>query len=480
MSWFDKHQRQRAAADAKRNAALANARDQRATREASWEQKSSASVAKISIQRKIQARKAQIEKDLNRRRHRLAALLESERRAYEKEIEAGIETDEQRRARMIQQARVLQEQRLMKQKQEVAAIREQQFRDGIDEYRRLKSRAIKLECHRQRQEAIAAKPAIIAQKKKEEIRLHNEYLALGEKMLEREIREKEALAQANKQTKEMIAQQLEEKKRFTQLEEEERRRDLAAWRQSLEEANVAEENKRRAVIEARKQNVREMFEENARNIVRAKKLAEKEKAIDDALLKAALDKEKEQAKKEAEHMASRAEEAKRFQAFLKARLVKESVDESALFAVLEEEDRKSWEKKEKVWAENEARRQKLADEVDAGRKAQQERKRQQQVEAEIAKQQYRRELMEKNAAEELKEAQKQAKKKEEAENYRRTLNADIAARAQQRKDAFAAEVAEKQQMAANYVALNQKINNVMGSNYKPPEHYRKKKVEWYF
>merc|ERR1719502_458141 len=105
----------------------------------------------------------------------------------------------------------------------------------------------------------------------------------------------------------MIAQQLEEKKRFTQLEEEERRRDLAAWRQSLEEANVAGENKRRAVIEARKQNVREMFEENARNIVRAKKLAEKEKAIDDALLKAALDAEKEQAKKEAEHMASRAE-----------------------------------------------------------------------------------------------------------------------------------------------------------------------------
>ena len=57
------------------------------------------------------------------------------------------------------QAKVLQEKRELARKQEVERIRAEQFKDGLDEFRVLKSKAIKMQCHGGREEQMAARKA---------------------------------------------------------------------------------------------------------------------------------------------------------------------------------------------------------------------------------------------------------------------------------------------------------------------------------
>ena len=71
-----------------------------------------------------------------------------------------------------------------------------------------------------------------------------------------------------------------------------------------------------------------------------------------------------------------AQEAKRFQAFLKSRLHREEEDESALEQVLKDENDRAWAAKEAVWAENQRQREALAAEVAAGMAAQVQRHKQ--------------------------------------------------------------------------------------------------------
>ena len=118
---------------------------------------------------------------MHRRRNRLAQLLESENIIYRRELENSVESFAERRARMIEtvrmcyvwrycaqakahiakriQAKELQKKREIARQEEVQRIRAEQFKDGLDEFRVLKSKAIKMQCHGGREEQIAAREA---------------------------------------------------------------------------------------------------------------------------------------------------------------------------------------------------------------------------------------------------------------------------------------------------------------------------------
>ena len=78
------------------------------------------------------------------------------------------------------------------------------------------------------------------------------------------------------------------------------------------------------------------------------------------------------------------------------------------------------------------------------------------------------------------EAAKEARKQAEVDAYRATLRVDIALKKELRAKEAAKLLVEKQEMALANERFDANLKAVMGTSYKPPEHYRKKKVKWYF
>jgi len=80
----------------------------------------------------------------------------------------------------------------------------------------------------------------------------------------------------------------------------------------------------------------------------------------------------------------------------------------------------------------------------------------------------------------LADEEKERKKQVEVDAYRASLRTDIALKKEIRaKDALLL-VEERKEMAEASEKFDANLKAVMGSHYQPPEHYRKKKVQWYF
>jgi len=480
MSWYEKHQRSRAAVDAKQKAYERNQDDMRHLRDASWESGSAVKITKADINRRIAQRKEQLFRRLQMRRQRLAQLLEAEHRAYTQELQNSVETDAQRRQRLMQQAKVLQTKREAARKAEVARIRAEQFKDGLDEFRVLKSKAIKMQCHSGRLDQTKIKQQRLQEQKQYDMKVHKEYMKISQKMLAREIREAEELAGKNEDMKRQIAIQAAEKQAIRDAEEEEKQRDVEAWRKALDEANAAEIAKNKRIHDAKTANVKEMFMLNAENM---KRKAEEEKLLKDEeekLLEVALRLEQEAKEKEEAHTAERAAEAKRFQAFLKSRSERTEEDESALEQVLKEENERAWAKKEAVWEANRLQRAALAAEVAEGMANQVQRHRQDALDIEEEKQRVKDGLALKYKLGVAADKEKERVKQLEVDAYRDSLKTDIELKKILREKEAMLLVKEKEEMAEANEKFDANLKAVMGSSYKPPEHYRKKKVQWYF
>ena len=65
-SWYEKHQRRRAAVDANQKAYALNQLDMRHLRDASWESRSSVKITKADIKRRVAKRKEELFLDLQR------------------------------------------------------------------------------------------------------------------------------------------------------------------------------------------------------------------------------------------------------------------------------------------------------------------------------------------------------------------------------------------------------------------------------
>eukprot|EP00750_Incisomonas_marina_P005067 INCI13616.1.p1 GENE.INCI13616.1~~INCI13616.1.p1 ORF type:complete len:481 (-),score=160.48 INCI13616.1:252-1694(-) len=479
MSWFKQHQKDRAAQDRKEDFARKHAVETRELRKADWEQNSSKLIAKNELERRMKKATQEEEKKLLVRRQRLAALLQAEHDAYTQEIEDSIETDEQRRDRLIRDARRLQREREQRRKDEVAEIQEQQFRESLDDFRTRKSRAIRLQCAQERLTQLETKKRIEAAEAEEAERLHKEYMRTADLRLERELREKEIAKQKNDEVINMISEQVKLKKKFQEQEQEEEEIALQEWRQRLKQQQAEEERKEAAKVARRIKMDAEVAEQNRARLGRYAKIEEEEKALDMKLLQQALEEEERSKQRDAEAKAAAAEENARFQEFLKLQMQKEAQDSSHLDQILARENELAWRKREEKWEREAAAREKLRQQVEGSRQAQLEHREYVGVEEEAAKKAEIARLRRLHEEGLRDDRRKREQRDEELTAYRQQLTQQVAMRENAHKATREEEYQEKMALKAQYEAFDKKVEAVFQSDYKPPANYRRKKVEWY-
>ena len=479
MSWFKQHQSARAAQDRKEEYARSHAAEVKELRKANWEQNSTKLIAQNELKRRMAKANQEEEKKLLIRRQRLAALLQAEHEAYTREIQDSIETDEQRRDRMIRDARRLQREREQRRKEEVAAIQEEQFRESLDTFRTRKSRAIRLQCAQERLTQLELKKQIEEQQKAESERLHHEYMKTADRMLARELKEAEIAKRKNDEVVDMIGEQLRLKKKFQEEEQEEEAVAIAEWKERLKQQELAEERKEAAKMARRIKMDAEVAEQNRSRLGRYAKIEEEEKALDMALLKQALAEEEAKKKREAAQKAAAADENRRFQEFLKQQMVKEAQDSSHLDNILARENDLAWAKREEKWNREAAAREKLRQEVEKSRQVQlavgHERNEEEEAakKAEVAR---LRRLHEEGLRD---DRMKREQRDEELARYRAQLTQQVAMRENAAKAVRDEEYQEKVALKAQYEAFDRKVEEVFQSDYQPPTNYRRKKVDWY-
>lgn len=476
MSWNNKPRSQ---ADKRADFAAAHAADEMALRKAQWEQKSTQLIASNELKRRMNKANQEEEKKLFIRRQRLAALLQAEHDAYTAEIESSIETDDQRRERMIQEARRLQRAREQKRREEVEAIREEQFRASLDDFRTRKSRAIRMQCAQERLTQLEEQKRLAEQEEEEKARFHKEYMKTADRMLARELREAEVHRAKNDEVVQMIAGQIKLKKKFQEQEEEEEAFAVEEWRARLKQQEIEEQRKEKAKLERRIRMDREVAEQNKTRLGRYAKIEAEDKALDMKLLQEALQAEAADKKRDAERKAAAVEENRRFQEFLKMQMQREAEDNSELDRILKAENDLSWEKKESVWNREAAARAKLQAEVERSRETQIHVRDERREEEEVAKKAEIQRLARLHQEGLADDARKRQLRNNDLSKYRQQLTAQVA----MRKDAARAirdeEVQEKLALKAQYDAFDKKVEKVFQSDYKPPANYRRKKVEWY-
>jgi len=288
------------------------------------------------------------------------------------------------------------------------------------------------------------------------------------------------LAAKNDEMKRLVAVQAAEKKAIREAEAEEKERDVEAWRRALAAANAAEVAKNQRIHEAKTANVKEMFALNRENMARLAREEEILKAEDQKRLDLALEMERQEKLRDEAHTAERAAEAKRFQAFLKSRLQRTEEDQSALDQVLKDENDRAWAAKEAVWDANRRQKEALAAEVADGMASQVQRHKQDALDIEAEKQQVKMEQRLKYKLGVEADKEKERKKQVEVDAYRASLRVDIDLKKVRRAEVAQLLVEERKEMALANEKFDANLKAVMGSHYQPPEHYRKKKVQWYF
>jgi hypothetical protein len=479
MSWNKQHERDRLAQDRKEDFARSHAAETAELRKANWEQKSGQIMAKHEIERRLKKAGQEEEKKLLVRRQRLAALLQAEHDAYTAEIQSSIETDEQRRDRLINDARRLQREREEARKQEVVAIQEEQFRESLDDFRTRKSRAIRLQCAQERLGQLDEKKRAEALEREEAERVHHMYMQTAENMLARERREAEIAKQKNDEVVAMIGQQQSLKKVFQEQEQEEEEAALQEWRVHLQQLEAEETRKEAAKQERRMRMDREVAEQNKARQGRDALLQAEDKAFDMQLLQQALADEAAAKQREAEAKAAAGAENARFQEFLKMQMQREAQDSSQLDRILAEENELAWKKREDKWNREAAAREKLRQEVASSRNVQLEHKEYLSAEEEAAKKAEIERLRRLHAEGLADDRRKRAQRDEELTVYRQQLTQQVTMRENASEAVKDEELQEKVALKAQYEAFDRKVEAVFQSDYQPPANYRRKKVEWY-
>jgi hypothetical protein len=281
------------------------------------------------------------------------------------------------------------------------------------------------------------------------------------------------------QVVDMIAEQLILKKRFQKHVEEEEDRSIEEWKQRLHEQDIAEQQKEAAKTARRIKMDAEVAEQNRSRLGRAAKLDADEKALDMQLLQLALRKEEEDKQREAAAKNAAAEENKGFQAFLKQQMQKEQADNSALAAILKQENDHAWEKREAKWNRESAAREKLKQEVEKSRQVQLVVRTERANAEENAK---KAEIIRLRALYEQGIRDDQLKNEQKSiglSKYRQQLTRQVQMRKDVAKAKFEEEVKEKIALKNQHEAFDKKVEEVFQSDYKPPANYRRKKVNWY-
>ena len=332
-------------------------------RVAVWEHKTGKAIERGVVTRKVETMKQDLERDLEGRRARLAALLAEEDARYTAELEQLEETPDSRRDRLKSRARELVRRREQEKREFAKEMRERQFRETCDQFREYDGVHLLRECVAARDKAMIERGEEKKRQKEEVAMWHSNLLEEVGRQEKREAadagRGGELQAEMLRTLQEQVAELNARRAEDERLKNEEARLMKERFELDVAEARAKEEARAKMFAEKKVAIARH----NA--ILRAEKEAEirRQQEEDLALLNAMLEKERKAEAAEMAYKASLKAQAREYQAQLIELMKKEAVDEAASEAIRQAEQDKAWRKREEVWEQERAAREKLMKEV---------------------------------------------------------------------------------------------------------------------
>eukprot|EP00898_Chlorokybus_atmophyticus_P003434 jgi/Chlat1/4091/Chrsp26S04142 len=318
------------------------------------------------------------------RKLRLAAQLEEEEEALRQELALLAETPEQRRASLEQRARHLNAKREAERMQFVEEQLSRQFRESCDPVRTIESKRRGTSVVAQRQQQMAEKQMAKQQERAQdeiyEQMLQAEHARMEQRYLE-DLKHRRELDEAAVR---VLNEQLIDIERRQQAATAQNRVESAAlksqWAQDDSEAQrIAEEIKRR-----NRRIGDDMLKYNQVTKAQREETERLAREEDKRLVEAALEAERQDQAREAQHRAEQQAETRRYREHLRMMMQKEEADEAERDAKIQAEADRAWQKRVDQWAREEQARQRLMDQVRTTREEQlalKEQRRQQDAEA---------------------------------------------------------------------------------------------------
>ncbi|KAM9329687.1 cilia- and flagella-associated protein 53 [Gastrophryne carolinensis] len=308
------------------------------------------------------------QRQIEERRDRLKALLESEELKYIQEMESMEETTLERQAKMRERARSLREKREKERLALVEEKREQQFREQCEELRALRSRVHQNEVCTERRAQLALKEELERQRKEEE----NLFAELWERdrlaKVENEEKKTQRQMELNRETLDVL--QAQRAASEAQRQEEKRLKDEEARLLAEQRQLMKMEDERALQEKQRKQSqVRSMLDHSIRlKMKRLNREQQEELALDMKIMEQILQDTHDDTEEKRHKKLELQKEQQIYRQYLAEQLDEEKRQEREMDKLIEAELEKSWAKRaEQLRLEKEARNRLMRDVLDTRR-----------------------------------------------------------------------------------------------------------------
>jgi len=346
------------------------AHDRKVFQIASFENTTTQKIERRMKQSMFEAKKKEYEEQLIIRRKKLADLYNREINEWRNEVLSRVETQEDRKQRIMERAYALRDAREKARQEYVRRRLDDQWRDSCDDARTLDSKALTLFMNQERLNQIQEK----VKRKQQLSSQENSFLAEWNRQLDeierRDQEKKEHRRRVDQETSEAIRAQIEANHRAKEnyyrslLAEEEE--ELARLRQEIE---VEEAAQRRRQEEAHRLG-REVMQFNLENNKIRAEEAKVEFEQDAILLDYALRKEREQIEAEEAKRNANRQAALQYRTYLEEQMVKEAEDTAFVDEIRRREEEKVWKARDDALQAREDARKYLMKMVDEGRQEQ--------------------------------------------------------------------------------------------------------------
>jgi len=335
---------------------------------AHFEQRTGARIERRAADARVRKAKASLDADLDRRRRKLAQLLEDEQEQYEREVEATFETPEQRKQRLFARAKELRAKREAARKEEVARRNFERLRAGTDDLRKMDSDHLLLTATRERAAQLAEAEEKARRDREEDERMAIEWERLRQEKIAREEREAREAAERNREMVEALEGQVGLLKEMTAEERAKEAEDAARMLRAWSEEEKAEKAREAAKVEAERIERLKVRQDNEVTARQRALEAGKEFNEDMARLQATLDREAGEEAAEKAAAERRRLEAIEHRRRLEEQMAVEKEEQGELDKLYAEEQEREWRKREMQWEAEAAARERLMKDVDASRR----------------------------------------------------------------------------------------------------------------
>lgn len=346
------------------------AHDRKVLQMANFENSTTQKIERKAKQQMFESKRKEYEENLVSRRKKLADLYNYEINLWRQEVLSRVETQEDRKARIMQRAYALRDAREKARQEFVRQRYDDQWRDSCDDARTLDSKATVIFMNQERLRQIQEK----LERKQELSRQENNFLEAWNRQLdelERRDREKNEYRQrVNMETSAAIRKQIEDnmraKETFYRNMMDEEQAELERLRSEIDAEEAA---KQRRTEEAHRLG-REVMAFNLENRKVRQEEAKIEAEQDAVLLDYALRKEREQiAAEEAKRNANR-QAALQYRTYLEEQMIKEAEDTAFVDEIRRREEEKVWKARDDALQARDDARAYLLKLVDEGRQEQ--------------------------------------------------------------------------------------------------------------